>query len=131
MPGHCHGHAAAAFVRPRPSPSSPLCGGPASRGRPIVIEATFPSECARCAAKVDNDAQAFIHACLHSNDPKWVEHGNASKLNRLQLERPLAAPEYLRRPMYFDWQIRFVRTGRYAVYRRGKAVFIPRRELTL
>jgi hypothetical protein len=43
----------------------------------------WPSECADCGAKVRSDAEAFIHACLHSGDRQWCEHGNPAKLNHL------------------------------------------------
>jgi hypothetical protein len=42
-----------------------------------------PGECANCGCKVSTDAEAFIHACLHSGDEKWAEWGSWTKLNRL------------------------------------------------
>ena len=44
---------------------------------------TFPGNCAVCGMDVRTDAEAFLHACLHSRDPELAEWGNPSKLGSL------------------------------------------------
>lgn len=41
------------------------------------------SQCANCGCEVRTDAEAFLHALLHSGNVIWSEWGQADKLNAL------------------------------------------------